>query len=665
MKKISAVVISLIVLFSVSYGQNQNNHSVHKISQDLKEKISRIEFGDSIKVWIFFKSKGFEDRPSYKAAITDVSKRFSDKSIERRQKRVKREEKFDFHDLPVNDAYVESLENEGVEVLRRSRWLNAVSARISQDQLEILAELEFVRKIQKVATFYRKQEPENGKVDRLEKLPPSIINNIPDSVIDEYGQSYAQLDQLNVPILHLLGYTGEGIIITFLDTGFDIDHPALSHMNLIAKYDFISDDTSVSETSPYPDQPEHGTGTMSAVIGYAPDTLIGAAYNAGVILAKTEITAEEIEVEEDNWVAAVEWADSIGTDIVSSSLGYTQWYTYGELDGNTAVTTIAADIAVSRGIVVVNSAGNEGDLQEPLIIAPADGDSVIAVGAVDRFGQRVFFSSFGPTADGRIKPELMAMGIGVASAVPGNFYSFNKSGTSYSCPLIAGSVALMLQANPLWSPVNVRQALFRSADRFNSPDYLYGYGVPDIFKASDLLNIEVPSEFIASVDQAILINIETSGVLAADVDSFTVDNAPTTAELVNFGDGLAELTYTGRTEDIGVFDITITAWTGPASVSKVVSLMVRSGFELSFGPNPFRDSLVIYIGSQSAQVQEISIFTANGEKVWDDFTDSYIEEQAVVIWRAENDRGEKIAPGVYLIYVRTAESEKQFKVLKL
>ena len=233
-------------------------------------------------------------------------------------------------------------------------------------------------------------------------------------------------------------------------------------------------------------QDSHGTATLSCVGGAYSGQLYGGSYNASFVLAKTERVDVEIEIEEDYWAAAIEWADSLGADIVSSSLGYLDWYTYEDMDGNTAVTTRAADMAAARGIVVVNSMGNEGGTSWLYMIAPADGDSVVSVGAVTSAGVRVSFSSVGPTYDGRIKPDVMAQGryVYVASTTDTAAYA-SSSGTSFSCPLTAGAVGLLLEGHPEWTPSDVLEALHETATQSSAPDTLMGWGIVQIADAME------------------------------------------------------------------------------------------------------------------------------------------------------------------------------------
>jgi len=271
-----------------------------------------------------------------------------------------------------------------------------------------------------------------------------------------------------------------------LDTGYNLQHEALQHIVPVAQYDFIfHDDTTRNQPNQdVASQHNHGTQTLSVIGGMKDRRLYGTAFGAQYILAKTEDVRSETPIEEDNWVAAIEWADSLGADIASTSLGYFDWYTYEDMDGNTAVTTRAADKAVARGIVVVVAAGNWRNKDWHYISAPADADSVIAVGAVDINNQITSFSSAGPTYDGRIKPEVVALGSGVYAVHPNDSTAYLRvAGTSFSTPLTAGVTALLLEAHPTWTPMQVREALMMTADRADNPDNLYGWGLVNALAA--------------------------------------------------------------------------------------------------------------------------------------------------------------------------------------
>jgi predicted GH43/DUF377 family glycosyl hydrolase len=358
-----------------------------------------------------------------------------------------------------------------------SKWLNAISVEADRDQIDRIAGLPFVRAIDRVLSFKRE-----------------VFVNRPDGVFEggrgrslDYGPSYGQIHQIAVDPLHDLGYSANGVIVLMLDTGYNLDHESLDDIDLIDEWDFINDDSvTQNEAGDPPDQHNHGTYTLSALGGYHPGQLVGPAYGASFLLAKTEDTSMEEPIEEDWWVEGLEWGDSLGAQVVSSSLGYTDWYTYEWMNGDSCVTTIAADIAAQNGIVVCNCMGNEGWYPGALL-APADADSIIAVGAVDSNGDLANFSSTGPTYDGRIKPEVCAQGVNTYCASPYDSDEyFQVGGTSLSTPLIGGSAALLLEVHPEWTPMEVREAMITTASQAGEPDNYYGWGIANIFEASGL-----------------------------------------------------------------------------------------------------------------------------------------------------------------------------------
>jgi len=429
-------------------------------------RASQLE-GGTQKLWVFFTDKGLT-RAEEPSAIDAFRAELPERALRRRAKVG-----FDVNrnDLPVAARYVEDVAATGATIVTRSRWLNAVSIHADDQQAASIAALPFVRDMR----------PVGRGTKRLPEIVPADGQHSPrpEGRVPDYGESQGQLEQIQIDQLHDSGFDGTGVLIAMLDTGFDTDHQVYRHLNIVAERDFINND---SETADQPGDPEgqdgHGTATLSCVGGKYPGELYGGSYEAGFVLCKTEILDEEIQTEEDYWAAAVEWADSLGADVVSSSLGYLDWYTYADMDGNTAVVTIAADMAAARGIVVVNSMGNEGNDDWLYMIAPADGDSVLSIGAVDIDGDRVGFSSIGPTYDGRTKPDVMALGSYAYVATTADTASYGySSGTSFSCPLTAGAVGLLLQARPGWSPMDVIDALHTTATQSSSPDNLMGWGI--------------------------------------------------------------------------------------------------------------------------------------------------------------------------------------------
>ena len=435
-----------------------------------------------VKVWVYFTDKGFADQSGLTATAARKHVTLTERARLRRAKVGKAA--IAFEDIPVRDDYVQRVLQTGATYRRVSRWLNAVSIEIEPSRLNDLAALPFVRKIDPVIAF-AKREPVTIDAKEQAKTPTAASAENPNL---SYGASFTQLQQINVPAVHNLGYSGAGVLVSMFDTGYRKDHVAFAQAytegRVLAEWDFVFDDGNTQdEAADQPGQHNHGTYTWSALGGEADGSLYGPAYGAQFLLAKTEDIRSETPVEEDNWMAAMEWADSIGTDVISSSLTYSDWYTVSDFNGDNAVVTQAADLAASYGIVCCISAANSGP-SSMTVYPAADGDSVIAVGAVYSTGTIASFSSRGPTFDGRIKPEVCAMGVSTACASPSSTTGFTTaSGTSLSCPLVGGSAALLLEAHPDWTPMQVREALMMTASQSATPDNTYGWGIIDVLAA--------------------------------------------------------------------------------------------------------------------------------------------------------------------------------------
>ncbi len=428
--------------------------------------------GESVKLWVFFTDKALV-RGGELSAIEAFRGELTERALLRRAK-VGME--VNANDLPVAGEYVDAVAAIGVEIVTKSRWLNAVSVFADDGQASAIAELPFVRDVRPVARGVKElPEVTEAASDRSGGRNSRL----------DYGDSAGQIEQIQIDQLHDEGFDGTGVLIAMLDTGFDTDHEAYRHLDLVAERDFINDDSETANEEGDPDgQDSHGTATLSCVGAAYPGELYGGSYNASFVLCKTEQVDDEIEIEEDYWVEAIEWADSLGVEVASSSLGYFYWYEYADMDGNTAVTTVAADMAVARGIVVVNSMGNEGNSEWTYMIAPADGDSVLSIGAVNIEDERTGFSSVGPTYDGRIKPDVMALGSSVYVATTADTNSYGHAGgTSFSCPMTAGVVGLLLQGHPEWTPIDVIDALHSTASQSDAPDTLMGWGIVRAYDA--------------------------------------------------------------------------------------------------------------------------------------------------------------------------------------
>jgi len=391
------------------------------------------------------------------------------------------------NDLPVSYFYIDSLKKLGITILNTSKWLNTATIySTNQALLDTLHNIGFIKSIQ-----IKSAKNNIIKDKQLIKSSPLISKT---SGLYDYGESGKQISLHNGHILHENGFLGQGITIAVIDAGFynaDI-LPAFDSLfandQILGTYDFVSKNTSVFEDH------NHGMSVLSIIGGNIPGKLIGSAPKANFLLLRSEDASSEYSIEEDNWAAAAEYADSAGADIINTSLGYTvfddpdQNYVYSDMDGNTAFITQAADIAASKGILVVVSAGNDGNSAWKYISAPADADSVLAVGAINEFANYVSFSSQGPTSDGRIKPNVAAMGYQtVIQDVSGQVTVGN--GTSFSAPVIAGLSACLWQALPNLTNMEIIARIQQSAHQYSNPDNFLGYGIPDFARAANISNL--------------------------------------------------------------------------------------------------------------------------------------------------------------------------------
>ncbi len=406
----------------------------------------------------------------------------SPKALERRARyRIKVDE----HDLPVSQIYLDYFRNNGFRVLHTSKWNNTVVVETTDStRAHLLDEPKFVKGIRKIW-----ESPDSVPISDMSKRKEWITaEGKADTIPGYYGYAQHQVEMLNVPKLHEAGYRGQGMTIAIIDGGFrNADCiPGLGKARIAGTRNFVRPDISVYE------EQSHGMMVLSCIGANAPHSLVGTAPEATFYLLVSEDSESEQISEEDNWCAALEYADSIGADLVTSSLGYYAFddsldsYRYFELDGRTALISQSASLAASRGILLLNSAGNSGDEQWKKISVPADADHILTVGAVMPNGTNTVFSSLGNTADGRTKPDVTAQGEDVA------LYSVNgtvttAAGTSFSTPLLCGGVACLWQQFRDKKPEEVIEAVRRSGNNANHPDNVYGYGIPDLWKAAQIL----------------------------------------------------------------------------------------------------------------------------------------------------------------------------------
>ncbi|QIP14095.1 S8 family serine peptidase [Spirosoma aureum] len=392
-------------------------------------------------------------------------------------------------DLPVNPTYITQLQQTGAKIWFPSRWLNAVLVEANDATIATIQKLSFVKGLEFGRSLTNARVGAETSVSTTNQF--SKFGEVQPL---NYGSSQAQIEQLGADKMHQQGYHGEGMLIGVLDAGFQNANrlaflkPLFDEKRVLATYDFVRKETSVYEDD------SHGLSCLSAIAATADGQLYGTAYKASFILLRTEDANSESRIEEANWLFGAEYADSAGVDVISSSLGYSEFddvstsYTYQNMDGKTALSTRAAEIAAATGMVVVVAAGNEGGNSWHYLTAPSDAVSVLAIGAVTQTGQRASFSSFGPSADGRVKPDLAARGQGTIVGYPSGTVA-SGNGTSFATPLIAGLAASFWQSHPRLTASQVTASLRRSGSQYTTPDDMLGYGIPNFERASTIAEV--------------------------------------------------------------------------------------------------------------------------------------------------------------------------------
>ncbi|OYU67598.1 MAG: peptidase S8 [Cytophagaceae bacterium BCCC1] len=460
-----------------------------------------------------------KDKSNSTFSISAPEKFLSKRSIDRRKNQ---NIAINSLDIPVNLNYINQIKTAGAKIIGTSKWLNAVLIETNSEILGKISKIDFVKNID------GNQDIRGAKVATISKMT-GTIDKFGSYEEFNYGNSLNQIQQLGVDEMHKKGFTGKGVLVAVFDAGFDKAQTmdAFKHLfsakKIVKTYDFVSNDTTVFESH------WHGTAAMSCIGAKLNAQLVGTAPDADFALYKTEDVGSETRIEEVYWLFAAENADSLGVDVINSSLGYYSFdnpstdYKFEDLNGDKTISARAADYAVARGIIVVNSAGNEGNNSWNHIVTPADADSVISVGAVDAIGNTVGFSSPGPNAKNTLKPEVSARGSQTTVAIS-NPNASSSSGTSFSSPLIAGMVASLKQQFPQYSAMKIRELLIKSASKYETPDNKIGYGIPSYKRfvelAQNLLAIENYSEetviFPNPINNEQAIKIKINGIEISD-----------------------------------------------------------------------------------------------------------------------------------------------------
>ncbi|HYQ56976.1 MAG TPA: S8 family serine peptidase [Draconibacterium sp.] len=434
---------------------------------------------------------GFTDKNNSEYSLEHPESYLSERAI---QRRINQNIPIDSLDLPVNKNYIDSVLTLNVEFVHASKWLNGITVRSDSANLkDSIISWDFIREAQLTKPTVLLKSAFN----KFKEEGSYDISTIDTSV---YGGSVHQVGMMEGQFLHDNGFRGQNFHIAVLDAGFNNADNLPAFDSLWANNQILGIKDFVNPGSDFFSTDSHGMSVLSCMGGNIPGELIGTAPKASYWLLRSEDNNSEYIIEEDNWVVAAEFADSVGVDIINSSLGYTEFdddstnHVYADMDGNTTRVTRGANIAASRGMLVFSSAGNERDDSWFRIVAPSDGKNVIGVGAVDKDLNPAYFTSAGPAADGDLKPNVSAMGyMTIVQRSNGTISAAN--GTSFSSPILAGMAASLWQAYPGKTAEEIKNAIEESGHLYNSPDSLQGYGVPNMRTASAILDLSSVKNF--------------------------------------------------------------------------------------------------------------------------------------------------------------------------
>lgn len=585
----------------------------------------------------------FKDKGSNPYSINNPSAYLSQRAIDRR---TKYSIAIDSTDLPVTPRYVDSVRLSGtVTILNISKWLNSVS--IQTNDATALAKINsfpFVKSVSGIAlrTANPASSPDKFEIER--KLSPlsSLKESGVNSDFYNYGSSFAQVHIHNGEFLHNIGLRGQNMIIGMLDAGFNnylsvkAFDSARTNNQILGVYDFVAKDNSVNEDA------SHGMECFSTIAANIPGQFVGTAPKANFYLFRTEDDATEYPIEEHNWVCGAERIDSVGGDVISSSLGYNTFdapltaasHSYADMNGNTTMAAIGADLAAKKGILIVNSAGNEGGNSWKYIITPADADSVMAVGAVNSTGAVAGFSSYGPSSDGQIKPDVASVGVATVIQLPNNVIG-TGNGTSFACPNIAGLTTCLWQGFPEFNNMKIINALRLSGNKVSAPDDRVGYGIPDVKKALMILlkdfsssNISVSncnatiqwaSKDVSSMKYEIERKLPGQSVffkVGEESATGSVFTAPKSYQYLDSVRNFSSVTYRIRQ----IIDTTAAGFTADyidtVTVSVPASCIDVSSKDIVLFPNPAQDQFAIKLTTPNASSNIlIRIFNGNGQLI--------------------------------------------------
>ncbi len=615
-----------------------------------------------------------KDKANNTFSLNNASQFLSARAI---QRRTRYNIPIDSADLPVTQRYIDSLRLAGnVTVLSTSKWLNQVLLQTTdQNAINKIRSFPFVKLVQSIGlrtnnnTIIEKFKEEVKPLERFVQTGQQRI----EADYFNYGNSYNQVHIHEGEFLHNKGYRGENVQITILDAGF-LQYKTVTAFDsiringqVLGERDFVAFDNSVNEDD------SHGMYCLSILSANWPGKMVGTAPKSKYWLVRTENAATEYPVEEHNWVIGAEFADSTGSDMISSSLGYSEFddpsfnHTYNDFYKNTTMVSRGATIAAKKGMIVMNSAGNEGNHTWKYIIFPADADSVCAVGAVNASGVIAGFSSYG--YPGKVKPNIVSVGSGTVIAGLNNQPS-SGNGTSFSNPNVAGLVACLWQAFPNFNNMKILDAVYRSSDRYNTPDNRYGFGIPNFRTAYQLLkkdqNIALygnqtlfaaPDPFTSQIDVTYIgqttgsakLEFLNSASQIVGTQNLTVEKEEVYKYTFSNLNILPPGNYTIKyTDSLSTKSITV------QKISLVKDWLVAL-------PNPFQNNLSVYLKAPATGQADVRLVDAKG---------SIIETMTLQV--NENEirnisftKVRQLARGAYFVEYISKGVKRTIKVVKL
>ncbi|MCX7984610.1 MAG: S8 family serine peptidase [Bacteroidetes bacterium] len=662
--------------------------------------------------WVFLTTK------TVTTGYTPHGLGITDRALQRRAKSCSQDCLIDDFDYPVDEGAVVQIQSTGAQVRSRSRWLNAVSVLATKDQQSRILRFPFVHSLRTVSQSKRRP------VDRvILKHSEYSASTTEDAV---YGSSLRQVRSVNALPLHKAWVTGKNVLIGMLDDGFQNyrTHSAFRTTIVLGEYDFVQRDNNTSRSfGEYATQGNHGAQTLSVVGGYEQGKLVGVAYGASFYLAKTEIDSIEVAAEEDNFIEGLEWLERQGVDIVSASLGYDDFdptgtyargnglYDPGDIvysmkDGRTAPTTRAVQIAARKGVLVVVSAGNEGWAKRDTLVrrdslgkvttivwgtkagtgsitTPADADSILAVGALYSTGTLAYFSSTGPTADGRIKPDVVAQGSLITAVDPRgtNGYVSSASGTSFAAPLVAGAAALVLSAHPYATAMEIRSAILATAQQIHDtlasvvyPNNYYGYGRVDAFAAALSLGPVVSNTpSMTQTDSGYIVATIILAKTSLVEDSilfyyhFHADEPYSVAKFRRSVDSLFTCFVPTTLGTIAPRGYIYVKETTGKSIQRPIGehLLPREYILFQNYPNPFNSTTTILFDIGQTSEVEVAIYNVLGKRI-KTLASGWLERgRYAKQWNGLSDDGHYVTSGVYFCRLKARSYAVTRKILYL